>query len=132
MTEPHWLGLTLMLEVQARQIIEHGGAGGVRDLGRLEAALDRPRNLFAYEEPSLFRLAASYAHGIAVGHPFIDGNKRASLLACMIFLDSNHVQIQASDDALYETWMALAAGTLSEAELAAWLDAHGVTVRATA
>ncbi len=66
----------------------HGGPEGVRDLGLLESALMRPKNIFVYSEQSssLAALAAAYAKGIVANHPFVDGNKRTAFIASLTFL----------------------------------------------
>ena len=70
-------------------LAEHGGAAGIRDRGLFEPALARPINLALYEQPDVFDLAASYAHGLAKNHPFVDGNKRCAFLAAGLFLALN-------------------------------------------
>ena len=87
--EPKWLLLEAVLAMHKLLITEHGGASEVRDRSLLESALARPHNLFGYEDPkpSLSRLAASYAFGIAKNHPFVDGNKRVALTAAAVFLE---------------------------------------------
>lgn len=118
-----WLSRAVILAVHDEQLAEHGGAVGLRDAGVLEAALDHPRNLAAHGDPlpDLAALAAAYAFGIARDHPFTDGNKRTSLVAAETFLALNGVALVADDGELLMTWLALAAGTLTEADLAAWL-----------
>ena len=102
------------------------GRSGVRDPAALEAALARPLQRFHYDpDADLASLAASYAYGISAGHPFVDGNKRVSLVACRTFLLLNGQTLRTSLAALYSTWMALAAGSRSEDELATWLRAGG-------
>ena len=59
MAEPVWVELDVVLAIHDEQLAEHGGRPGVRDRGLLESALNRPRNQFAYSEPSILRLAAS-------------------------------------------------------------------------
>ena len=54
-------------------------------------------------------------------HPFIDGNKRASFVACTLSLVLNGRTLPTDDDANIATWLALASGTQSETDLAAWL-----------
>jgi len=75
MQEPVWVLDDTVLAIHNRQIAEHGGLAGVRDLGALKSALDRPKNKFAYAEADIFELAAAYGYGIASNHPFSDGNK---------------------------------------------------------
>ena len=117
-----WLRLDAILAMHKRQIAEHGGGDGVRDLGLLESALGRPRNIAVYEPDSdIARLAAAYASGVAKNHPFVDGNKRTALVACRTFLILNGYQLTTSPTEKYLTFLSLAEGTISEEELAAWL-----------
>ena len=91
MTEPFWLTRQMVVAIHDEQLTIHGGASGLRDEGMLESALDRPKNRWSYEQAELAELAAAYAFGIARNHPFIDGNKRTSLLALYTFLGVNGV-----------------------------------------
>jgi death-on-curing protein len=117
-----WLRADVVLAIHKRQIAEHGGSDGVRDLGLLESALARPRNIAAYEpEADIARLGAAYAFGIAKNHPFVDGNKRTALVACRTFLMLNGYQLNATPAEKYLTFLSLAEGSLSEEELSAWL-----------
>jgi death-on-curing protein len=112
-TEPIWLRLEAILAAHDDQLAEHGGGVGVRDQGLLESALARPLNLNAYGEPSLPRLAAAYAFGIARNHPFVDGNKRTALVAAELFLGLNGYDLTADDVGVVEVFLALATGELS-------------------
>ena len=76
--EWRWIMKETVLAIHDRQIDEHGGTMGVRDMGLLESALARPRNLAAYTTPKIHELAAAYAWGVIKDHPFIDGNKRTA------------------------------------------------------
>jgi death-on-curing protein len=78
-----------VLAIHDEQVAEHGGGAGVRDEGLLESALSRPQNLFGYETAALPQLAAAYAYGICKNHPFVDGNKRTSLVVAELFLALN-------------------------------------------
>jgi death-on-curing protein len=122
--EPRWLLKEAVLAMHARQLAEHGGGEGLRDDGLLESALQRPLDKFAYGDPDLFDLAAAYAYGIARNHPFVDGNKRTALVASRTFLLINDYQITASKEDRLNTFLGLAAGTITEAELAAWFRAN--------
>ena len=90
------------------------------------SALARPQQLLAYGEPApdVATLAAAYAYGIARNHPFIDGNKRTSLVAARTFLLVNGFNIDASQEEKYLTFLRLASGGMEESELAEWLRQH--------
>lgn len=122
-----WLSIDVVFEFHAEQLETHGGGEGLRDLGRLEAAVARPGTMLSYEpDADLEKLAAAYAHGIAKGHPFVDGNKRTAWVVARTFLKKNGLEISGSQDERYEKMYALASGDLTEEEFADWL--RGVTV----
>jgi len=126
MREILWIGKDETLTIHAQQLADHGGSDGVRDEGLLESALARPQNLLAYSDdtPSLARLAAAYAFGIARNHPFVDGNKRTALVVSFTFLLVNDLKVTAPRDDRYFMFYDLAAGKLSEDDLAKWLEAN--------
>lgn len=123
MSEPIWILHEEVRLIHQMQLAEHGGATGIRDQGLLESAIDKPKNVFAYAEPtaSIFELAASYGYGLAKNHAFLDGNKRTAFVVCLSFLRQNGIDLTASPEARYLTFYSLAAGDLSEAQLAIWL-----------
>ncbi len=91
----------------------------------MEANLARPRHLLTYETDSTIpRLAASYGFGFARNHCFPDGNKRIALAAIGVFLADNDFEFIADEVETVVTIRAVAAGELSEAELAAWIEAN--------
>jgi death on curing protein len=106
------------------QLVAFGGQPGVRDVGLLESALAKPRNLLAYEKtpPTLARLAAAYAFGIVKNHPFADGKKRTGLVLAFVFLALNGIEINASEEDTYQVFMDLASGKCSEEQLASWIE----------
>lgn len=111
------------MPIHRRQLAEHGGGDGVRDAGLLDSALNKPKQLWHYGEPlpDMADLAAAYAYGIACNHPFIDGNKRTALVVCRLFLKLNNIDFVADQTDKYDTFIKLAAGELSEHELAEWI-----------
>ena len=119
-----WVELPVVLSIHDEQLAEHGGAVGVRDMALLESALVRPRQRHHYASASLSKLAVSYAYGIARNHPFVDGNKRTSLVVAELFLALNGVAFNASDESTVVTWLKLAAGELTKEALAHWFDAN--------
>jgi death-on-curing protein len=123
--QPRWLLVNVILAVQETTIAEHGGAAGLRDRGLLDSTLARPRNLLAYsDEVSEFDLAACYAYGLARNHCFVDGNKRVALTAALTFLELHGWRLEASREDRIRTFLRLAAGEISEAELSQWLRAN--------
>ncbi|MCO5130567.1 MAG: type II toxin-antitoxin system death-on-curing family toxin [Xanthobacteraceae bacterium] len=121
MHEPVWLTLEIVIAIHGEQLAIHGGADGLRDQGMLESALERPRNRWLYEQDDLAELAAAYAFGIARNHPFVDGNKRTSLLALYTFLGVNGVDFVVPEAEAAAIILALAAGEVSEGSLARWV-----------
>lgn len=124
MSEPIWIRQDVVLRMHEESLREHGGPEGVRDLGLLESALARPRNLLAYKEAEvhLGQYAAAYAKGIVANHPFVDGNKRTAFLASVTFLRLNGLVLTATKEDRVLTFWALAAGYLAEEQLAQWFE----------
>jgi len=126
MQKPLWMDLADAVMVHDQELSVHGGSAGIRDQSLLESALARPRNIWAYAEtpPPLTTLAAAYAYGISANRAFLDGNKRAALVVSFTFLEVNGLEVTATQEEAYSTILALAAGEISEAELAAWFAHH--------
>ena len=124
MREPIWVLTESVKAIHKRQLAEHGGRIGIRDLGLLESALARPKNAFLYSKgkSSIQSLAAIYAYAITKNHPFVDGNKRVALVACMLFLKLNKWNVLASQETLYTAFWDLAAGNVSEENFILWLN----------
>lgn len=121
MTEPVWITAEDCLAFHDKVLARFGGAGGVRDAGLLASALARPRQLFAYGTPTLFDMAAAYAHGIARDHPFLDGNKRCGLVAAALFLEANGVRFSPTEEDAVVQMLALASGSITAEVFARWL-----------
>jgi len=119
-----WVSTEVALAAHAEQLAEHGGGDGIRDQGLLESALARPQNLVAYGDPDAAALAAAYAFGMARNHPFIDGNKRTAAVVSIGFLYLNGHPVDIDQADVVVTFLALAAGALSEDALAAWFRSH--------
>jgi death-on-curing protein len=118
--EPEWIALELALAIHERQLAEHGGGEGIRDQGLLESALARPINAWACGTDGFGSLAAAYAFGVARNHPFVDGNKRTAWVLARLFLRLNGQTLNFEPVDAIRAMLALAAGEISEDELAAW------------
>jgi len=125
MDEPRWVPDMVVEVIHFDQLREHGGLPGVRDRGALESALARPRNKGTYGPATdLAALASAYGYGLVKSHPFNDGNKRVGFMVVVVFVELNQHQLNASEDDVVKVFLALAAGDLSEDELASWLRSH--------
>ena len=129
-TEPQWLTRTVVDAIHADQIREHGGLLGLRDEDGLESALARPRHKWLYERTTdLASLGAAHAFALARSHPYNDGNKRVALLAMLTFLAINGRDVEADDNDVLTAMLALAAGRITESDLAAWLRDRMVSIK---
>ena len=84
--EPEFLDVDDVLELHSAQLERYGGASGLRDRGLLESAVAQPQSSFAgqFAHEGLYEMAAAYLFHICRNHPFVDGNKRAGLLAAVV------------------------------------------------
>ena len=69
----------------------HGGAAGIRDQNLLESAIAAPQATMLGQRliSDPIEIAAAYLFYICRNHPFLDGNKRTALAACLVFLEAN-------------------------------------------
>lgn len=124
--KPRWISKPVALAIHDWLIAVHGGAPGVLDEGRLESALDAPRNLLGYGKPDVFDLAASYAGALTRNHPFRDGNKRMALTVAGVFLEINGFRLAAPEAEAVRATLGLATRELEEPAFAEWLRGNSV------
>jgi death on curing protein len=122
--EPDWVSVDDALLYRGEVIRAFGGSEGLRDRGLLESALDRARNVWAYESKDLVVLAAVYAHGIAKDHPFVDGNNRAAFVVTRMFLGMNDVAFDPPEPEAVVMVEGLASGQLTLEEFTSWVRKH--------
>ncbi|MES2595996.1 MAG: type II toxin-antitoxin system death-on-curing family toxin [Verrucomicrobiota bacterium] len=117
----HCLHLTLdiVLEIHAEAISQFGGSTGLRDRALLESAIAAPQASFGGESPfdDMVDIAAAYLFYLCSNHPFVDGNKRAALGSCLIFLRLNGFAPAPDSDEWENLTLAVAAGVLSRDEV---------------
>jgi death on curing protein len=122
---PIWIDKRALLLLHRESLAQFGGASGLRDEGLLDSALARPVNKHAYEGCSdLAVLAAAYGFALARNHAFVDGNKRVAFLAVGVLLGINGQGLSATAVEAIEAILALASGTLDEAQFAQWIREH--------
>jgi death-on-curing protein len=122
--ELKWVCEKTVLAIHDEQLAEHGGMPGLRDMTLVQSALHRPQNLAAYGAPDIADLAAAYAYGISHNHGFLDGNKRTAFVVAYVFLLDQGYELMASDQEAVTAMLAVAAGEMSEVELAVWFRGY--------
>ena len=97
------LTVDIVREIHAEAIARFGGANGVRQPALLESAVAAPQATFGGQSPyaDIVEIAAAYLFYICRNHPFVDGNKRTALGACIVFLRLNGIE-PAPDDSDWE------------------------------
>ena len=117
------LTLAIVREIHAEAIARFGGSDGVRDLALLESAIAAPQA--GYGGKSVYadvgEIAAAYLFYLCRNHPFIDGNKRTALGACIVFLRLNGIEPQSDTPEWEELTLAVAASVLDRDEATARL-----------
>lgn len=118
-----WVRRDTLFAVHDKQLAVHGGLDGIRDLNALESALNRAQNLTAYGKPApdVADLAAAYIYGIATSHGFSDGNKRTAWVIGRLFLVINGTTLAFKEVDAINFMQAVAAGTMTEEQVAEWL-----------
>jgi death on curing protein len=112
------LSAEIVLEIHAEAITRFGGSDGVRDRSLLESAVAAPQASFGGKSPytDLTEVAAAYLFYLCRNHPFVDGNKRTALGACLVFLRLNGIE-PPPDGPEWETLtFAVAASELDRAQ----------------
>lgn len=96
----------------------------VTDLGLADSAMSRPQASFAGQEfyTSMEAKAATLLFGVARNHPFIDGNKRVAVLATLLFLNLNGMDLDLTPpEEAYKIIAGVAAGTVTLDALTTWM-----------
>lgn len=118
--------LEQLLELHALSIRETGGSDGLRDLGRLEAALAVQTQVVFEQElyNTLADKAAALIRGIVADHPFVDDNKRTAMLAGLTLLEINGEDFLAETGEIEDFAVRVAVEHLDIPVIAAWLKEH--------
>lgn len=112
------LTVDIVREIHAEAITRFGGTEGVREMALLESAVAAPQATVGGQSPyaDLTDVAAAYLFYLCRNHPFVDGNKRAALGACLVFLRLNGVEPQEDGPGWEELTMAVAASLVDRKE----------------
>jgi death-on-curing protein len=115
------------LDAHREYIDRFGGDPGIRDLGRLEAALGRAQSLIDYgDDPAIFDIAAVVAHGVSNNHAFVDGNKRVSFGAIVAILHMNGFSLDVTEREAVAVTFAVAKGEMDHIALSTWIRDNAI------
>ncbi|TWU62283.1 type II toxin-antitoxin system death-on-curing family toxin [Crateriforma conspicua] len=108
------------------QLELYGGDPGLRDSTLLESAIAQPQTTFdgKYLHPFPSGMAAAYVFHIVRNHPFLDGNKRAGIVAALVFLDWNRYDVDAPQGEVHAITFAVANGDKEKADVQAWFEKY--------
>ena len=103
---------------------------GVRDKNLLASAVNTPFQTFMENDlyPSIYDKAAQLCYGLANNHPFTDGNKRTALHRMYVYLIINGFDIMATQQDVENMIIDVAAGNMTNVELAQWLRENTVKI----
>lgn len=112
------LTVEIVREIHREAIARFGGSDGVREMALLESAVAAPQASFGGKSPyaNLAEVAAAYLYYLCKNHPFIDGNKRTALGACIVFLRLNGIEPKADGPEWEESTLAVAASAADRDE----------------
>ncbi len=115
-----------VLFIHARLIAETGGEHGLRDLGLLQSAVNRPQATFDGKDLYLdiFQKAAALMESLVNNHPFIDGNKRTGITSAALFIQINGFYLTASNREVESFTYSVASGQHSFEQIANWLQKY--------
>ena len=103
-----------VLEIHSEAISQFGGSEGIREMALLESAVAAPQASFGGESvyTDIVEVAAAYLFFLCSNHPFVDGNKRAALGACIVFLRLNGIEPQTDNQAWEDLTLDVASAKL--------------------
>jgi len=85
------LDVAAVIAIHAEVLSAHGGAQGLRDRALLESAVAAPQATQGGRAllRDTIEVAAAYLFFLCRNDPFMDGNERTALAACLVFLQAN-------------------------------------------
>ena len=128
MTQPVFLTVGDVVAMHHRAIAVYGGDQGIRDVNLLESSVYVAQSGLAgeYFHANVFEMAAAYLFHVVKNHPFIDGNKRAGVMAAYVFLRLNEYDLVCSQEELTYLVVGIATGTVDKEGAGRFLDANSI------
>ncbi len=111
-------------------IQKFGGSIGIRDLGLLESAVNRPCQTFDQKDlyPTPIEKAAIF-ESIITNHPFIDGNKRTSYTLMRLTLLEGNLDLTVLEDEKYDFVISAAKGELNFDQIKNWIEINSHPIK---
>lgn len=115
-----------IIYLHSKLILKFGGRDGIRDEGMLESALNTPLQTFDSSDlyPTTVDKIARLSFGLAMDHPFYDGNKRIAAKALDVGLKANDIILLATNDEMIDEFLSLASGSVSYLDFLSWVRNH--------
>jgi len=112
------LTVEIVKEIHTAALEGFGGAEGLREPSLLESAVAAPQVTIGGYSPfaDLAEVAAAYLFYLCRNHPFLDGNKRTALGACLVFLRLNGVEPKPDSEKWESLTFAIAAAQIDRDE----------------
>ncbi|MEW9673933.1 type II toxin-antitoxin system death-on-curing family toxin [Ammoniphilus sp. 3BR4] len=110
----------------AKIVEQTGGSPGVRDLGLIESALQRPFITFDEKDmyPTVIQKISVMTYALIKNHGFVDGNKRVGVAMMLLLLRLNEIMISYSQAELIELGLKTAEGVWTEKDIERWIKEH--------
>lgn len=126
MKEPVFLTVDDVIYLHQDQIERYGGTHGIRDNGLLSSAVESPKATYGGEFilKSISEMSSSYLYNIVQNHPFLDGNKRAGAISCVVFLMINGYSFEIPDKNFIDLVMDIASGRLKKDKVTSELEKY--------
>ena len=120
------LAVEEVLMLHEKLLAATGGLPGLRDRGLLESAVLSVDAGFEDMEqyPTVEEKAARLAFSLISNHPFADGNKRVGVLAMLMTLKLNGVELRYTQWELIDLGLAAANGKAGYEEILGWILRH--------
>ncbi|HEX7542557.1 MAG TPA: type II toxin-antitoxin system death-on-curing family toxin [Patescibacteria group bacterium] len=121
-----YITLDIVLAIHDDMVDKYGGSHGIRDLGLIQSAIARPQSSFGGDDlyPNVFDKAAALFHSLMFNHPFIDGNKRTTIVSTARFLSLNGFELDVSQEDFVAFLLLVANKHLSIEKISKWIENH--------
>lgn len=125
-----FISLTIkeLIVFHERIISKSGGSSGIRDLGLIKSALQRPYATFdgmdLYDTTE--KKISVLVYSLISNHGFVDGNKRVGVAILVLLCKLNNVLIKFTQDELIDLGLNVASGKLNDLDIYDWILTHKV------